>query len=115
MGSLALEEELERAGRALSCAMTFPADFDFERCALMSFSCAWETGTWGEERPPSSASCPTIRERTIRADCFARRSELEKAEGFFAWSAGAAEAVAPPGLFSAGEGGALGLLRRSMK
>ena len=83
MGSLACEVELERAGRALRCAMTLPAVFGSKSSALTFFVCALVTRSRdGETTPPSSVSCPTMRERTIKADCNARRSACESAGGF---------------------------------
>jgi hypothetical protein len=117
MGSLARDAaELVRAGRALSCAMILAADFGFRSCALTLFSCVLVMRTCGET-PPWSVSCPTMRERRTKADCFARRSAFEgdKAKGpFFAWSLDAAGAVVTPGSSVVGESGDLGL-RNNLK
>src|SRR5712691_1102700 len=106
MGSHARDAaELARAGRALSCAMILAADFGFRSCALTLFSCVLEMRPCGET-PPWSVSCPTMRERTTKADCFARRSACERDEAkgsFFAWSVDAAGAVVTPGSSVAGE------------
>ncbi len=114
MGSLACEEELGNEGRALSCVMTLFAAFGFRSCALMFFSCVLEMGTCGEATPPSSVSCPTMRERTTKADCFARRSPREGAESRLTRSVDASDAVgAAASCFSTVERGALDL-RRSL-
>jgi hypothetical protein len=43
MGWLAREAESGRAGNALSCAMSLPAVFGFNSCALTAFICTPET------------------------------------------------------------------------
>ena len=58
-----------------------------------------------------------MRERTTKADSFARRSAFEKNEAndsFFTWSVDAAGAVVTPGSSAVGESGTLGL-RSSLK
>lgn len=118
MGELACDPaELARAGKALSSAIILAADFGFRSCALTFFSCALEMRPCGETRPPWSVSCPTMRERTTKADCFARRSAFERNEAggsFLAWSVDAAGAVVTPGSSAVGESGAL-VLRSSLK
>jgi len=118
MGSLARDAaELARAGKALSSVTILAADFGFASCALTLFSCVLEMRPCGETSPPWSVSCPTMRERTTKADCFARRSAFEKNEikgSFFAWSVDAAGAVVTPGSSAVGESGAL-VLRSNLK
>jgi hypothetical protein len=111
MGLLACEAELGNAGRALSSAMTLFAVFGFKSCPLTFFSCALEMGTCRGATPPSSVSCPTMRERTIKADCFARRSARERTEGGFTRSvdAPAAAVGAAASCFSTVGRGAVGL------
>jgi hypothetical protein len=114
MGALARSAELGRAGNALSCAMSFPAVFGFKSCPLTFFSCVLVIGPCGETSPPWSVSCPTMRERTTKADCFARRSAFEEAaEGFFfALSVDDAGAVTVEPGFPTGESRASGLRSR---
>jgi hypothetical protein len=105
----------------LSSAMTLPADFGFKSCALTFFICELETRSRGGATPPSSVSCPTMRERTTRADCFARRAAFEGTEGFarpvgaLEAAVGAAAAAAGSSCFSMVVGSGALDLRSSLK